>query len=365
MPKNYKSVVMSTTKITKFAKPVMQRFPKVELHRHLEGAFSLTTLYRIAQKNGLVDSGDDFSTFKADVQFPRDSEPDFLKFLSKFKNHWYRTRDDVYEITHDSVLEFADDGLFYLELRFSPEHFAMHNGFDRGEITRLVIDAANTAAAKSGILLRYIITFNRAKQNQREMLALYRDILALNIPDIVGIDLAGDETQYPPEDFEDFFTAVHKSGVHKATIHAGEVSSASQVWLAIEKLHASRIGHGTASVDDPRLQRLLIDSGIVLEQCLTSNYQTGSWVDERNHPIGRLYEWGVPVTINSDDPTIQDTDLTDDYLKVQEYFKLGIEDLVKLNLTAIEGAFLQDSDKADLKTRYLDAVASFRSEQRL
>lgn len=355
---------MSTTKVTKISKAVMRRFPKVELHRHLEGTFNLTTLYRIAKKNGLVEK-EDFAAFKTDVQFPRDSEPDFLKFLSKFKNHWYRTRDDVYDITHDSVLEFAKDGLFYLELRFSPEHFAVHNGFDRSEITRLVIDAANTAAEKSGVHLRYIITFNRAKQHQSEMLSLYQDIQALNIPEIVGIDLAGDETQYPPEDFEDFFAAVHKSGVHKATIHAGEVSPASQVWLAIEKLHARRIGHGTASVDDPRLQRLLIDEGIVLEQCLTSNYQTGSWVDERNHPMGRLYNWGVPVTINSDDPTIQDTDLTDDYLKVLNYFKFGIEDLVKFNLTAIEGAFLSDSDKADLKKRYLDAVASFRSEQNL
>ena len=98
-----------------------------------------------------------------------------------------------------------------------------------------------------------------------------------------------------------------------------------------------------------------------MEQCITSNYQTGSWVDERSHPLGELYRNGVPVTINSDDPTIQDTDLTDDYIKAVDYFNLTLDDLVQLNLIGIEGAFLSDSEKKDLKTRYLEAVERFKS----
>ncbi len=345
-------------------KAIMRAFPKVELHRHLEGAFYVPTLHRIAMANKLPYSSD-LESFKAEVQFPRDSEPDFLKFLSKFKNDWYRSHQDVYDITHDSVRDFAGDGLFYIELRFSPEHFALQNDFDRMEITRVVIEASNDAAKEIGLHIRYLITFNRAKQDQHEMIALYRKIRDLGIPEIVGIDLAGDETQYPPRQFEEFFRTVKEDGIYGTTIHAGEVSPADQIWDSIRYLHASRIGHGTSSVDDPRLQKELIEKSVVLEQCITSNYQTGSWVDEPNHPVGRLYRSGVPVTINSDDPTIQDTDLTDDYMKACRYFDLEIDDLVKLNLTALDGSFVSPEDKEALKTEYIRNVESFRKNNGL
>lgn len=342
-------------------KAVMQRFPKIELHRHLEGAFFLPTLHRVAMQNKLPYSTD-FELFRQAVQFPKESEPDFLKFLSKFKNDWYRSKQDVYDIVYDSVRDFVNDGLFYIELRFSPEHFAAQNNFDRQEVTRLVIDAANRAAQETGLYQRFLITFNRGKQTQHEMIPLYESIRELQIPEIVGLDLAGDETGFPPEWFAEFFQRVARDGVYKATIHAGEVSPSTQTWEAINNLHAARIGHGTSTIDDDKLQHHLRETGVVLEQCITSNYQTGSWADERNHPLGRLYRKGVPVTINSDDPSIQDTDLTDDYIKTVKFFGFGVEDLTNLNLIAIEGAFLPDTEKAELKTKYLAAVRAFQAE---
>jgi adenosine deaminase len=233
------------------------------------------------------------------------------------------------------------------------------------EITRLVIDAANTAAKEIGVMIRYLITFNRAKQTQYEMIDLYRTIRSLKIPEIVGIDLAGDETQYPPEQFTEFFKTVKDDGVYGTTIHAGEVSPAEQVWASLNLLHAGRIGHGTSSITDEKLQARLREEGIVLEQCITSNYQTGSWADEKNHPLGRLFRSGVPVTINSDDPTIQDTDLTDDYIKACRYFDLSFDDLERLNLIAIDGAFLPAPEKKDLRDRYQEAVKAFRAQNKV
>ena len=340
-------------------KAIMKEFPKIELHRHLEGTFAIPTLHRIAKKNGL-DYSDDINKFKKAIQFPRDSEPDFLMFLSKFRNDWYRSHQDVWDIVHDSVKGFRDDGLFYIELRFSPEHFAFHNDFDRVEVTRLVIDAANAAADEIRVRIRYLITFNRGKQDQYQMIDLYRAIRDLNIPEIVGLDLAGDETQYPPESFSEFFKTIKDEGIYQTTIHAGEVTPPDQIWAAINLLHANRIGHGTSSIDDKELQAVLKRDGIVLEQCITSNYQTGSWVDEKNHPLGRLYRNGIPVTINSDDPTIQDTDLTDDYMKACSYFDLSIDDLIELNRIAIRGAFLKPDEMRALESDYLAAVALFR-----
>lgn len=352
-------VVHTSTSSTKRA--VLVHFPKIELHRHLEGTFAIPTLFDIARRNGL-DVPETMDEFKQTVQFPKDSEPDFLKFLSKFKNDWYRSMDDVVRITHDSVRAFADEGIFYIELRFSPEHFAEQNGFDRREVTRLIIEAGNAAADDGGFDIRYLITFNRSKQTEEEMMNLYEEILRIDDPAIVGIDLAGDEINYPPGLFRNFFSRITTDGRFGSTIHAGEVSPSDQIWEAIRLLNADRIGHGTSAIQDRELQSYLTDHNVVLEQCITSNYQTGSWVDEQNHPLGTLYRAGVPVTINSDDPFIQDTELTDDYVKAVTYFGLSFEDLTRLNDIAVSGAFLSDSERKQLRRAYAAAVKSFLDE---
>jgi len=179
------------------------------------------------------------------------------------------------------------------------------------------------------------------------------------------IDLAGDETNFPPELFVRLFSTVKSDGLFGSTIHAGEVSPSRQIWESIELLGADRIGHGVSAIHDPELQKLLADRGITLEQCITSNYQTGAWADESTHPLGRLFRQGVPVTINSDDPFIQSTDLSEDYHKAARYFAFDMDDFVKLNLGALEAAFLPGSEREQLKGRYLDAVAAFRQEYAL
>jgi adenosine deaminase len=194
------------------------------------------------------------------------------------------------------------------------------------------------------------------------MIALYRLVRDLDIPEIVGIDLAGDETNFPPELFQRLFSAVTNDGVYRSTIHAGEVTPADQIWDAINLLGASRIGHGVAAVHDNDLQRVLTERGIVLEQCITSNFQTGSWTDERNHPLGRLHRQGVPVTINSDDPFIQDADLSADYDKAVRYFGFTVDDLTELNIRALDAAFLGADEIETLKSRYLSLVSDFRTE---
>ena len=341
-------------------KAVMRLFPKVELHRHLEGTFPVEKLFELSLKNGL-DMPRDFEAFKREVQFPKDAQPDFLLFLTKFRNHWYRSLYDVYFITYHSVRAFRDDGLYYIELRFSPEHFALENGFDRREITQLVVDAGDQAARETGLQLRYLLTFNRGKQDENEMLKLYGRLKGLPSDRIVGVDLAGDERSFPPERFRNFFAAVRADGRFRSTVHAGEVTGPGQIWTAVRELHADRIGHGTSAIEDPALQEHLRERGIALEQCITSNYQTGAWADERNHPIAALFRRGVPVTMNSDDPFIQNTDLTDDYLKAVEYFGFTLEDLVQLNLNALKAAFVSEEERRLLTLGYLSRVEEFKA----
>jgi adenosine deaminase len=342
-------------------KKVMMNFPKIEVHRHLEGTFPVDKLHQLSLKNNL-ERPSDGEEWNKEVQFPKESSPDFLTLLAKFRNDWYRTFDDVYFITYHSVKELVQDGLCYCELRFSPEHFALENDFDRSEITKLIIAAGNRAATEVGLKIRYLLTFNRSKQTCGEMIDLYNRLKALRIPEIIGIDLAGDEINFPPAQFRDFFELIESDGLFKSTIHAGEVSSSEQIWEAIRCLHAARIGHGTSTIDDPPLQDFLKEKGIALELCITSNYQTGSWEDERNHPIGDLYRKGVPVTLNSDDPFIQNTDLTDDYIKAVDYFDFTLQDLIRLNLNAVEASFLPKQEQDRLREGYLQKVAAFKEQ---
>jgi adenosine deaminase len=335
----------------------MRKFPKIELHRHLEGAFPLDFLYEMAKKNGIA-VPKDIQEFKEQNQFPKNGEPDFLLFLSKFKNDWYRSMQDVYDIAYHSVKQFTQDGIFYIEMRFSPEHFALQNNFDRLEVAKTVIEASNKAAKEEGFYIKYLITLNRGKQVAEEMIELYKRIKEAS-PDIVGYDLAGDETNFPPENFVPFFKLINEDGKYKATIHAGEVTPSSQVWTAINDLHASRIGHGTSTIKDEKLQKELIARSIPLEFCITSNYQTGSWRDIPTHPAGALYKMGVPISLGSDDPTIQNADLTDDYLLAQKHFDLDSEDFRKINLIGLKNSFLDDDLKAKLLKEYEKKVKNF------
>ena len=331
-------------------KSLMKTFPKVELHRHLEGMFSLKHLFELSKKNDL-DTPENFEDFKKEFQFPKDSGPDFLLFLSKFKRFWYRSLDDIDYIVYHSILALKDEGLIYLELRFAPDHFAEFNDFDHTVVTKIVINAADRAAKEIKLVINYLLTYNRMFQNSQEMIEDHKKIDKLEINSIVGIDLAGDEINYAPELFISFFDYIKSLNRYKIDIHAGETVDESHIWSAIKKLHAQRIGHGISAINDIELLDYLKENNIYLCQCITSNFQTGAWTEPHKHPLNELYKNGYPVCINSDDPSIQDADLTDDYLKCVEYFNFTAEDFYKLNLNAINAAFINDKEKEKLRER--------------
>lgn len=344
--------------LNKLDRNILKEFPKIELHRHLEGTMPVEVLFEISKKNkiGLPENLEDF---RKEIQFPSNSKPDFLLFLSKFRNNYYKSLSDIELLTYEAVKSLKDDGIFYIELRFSPEHYSIENNFDRREVTKLIIKTGNTAAKEVGINIKYLLTFNRNKQNQDEMIELYENLKDLCPEDIVGIDLAGDEINFPPKLFTKFFNKVYNDNLYKITVHAGEVTDSQQIWDAIFYLYASRIGHGVATINDKELQIFLKDNRIFLEQCIISNKLTGSWEDDKTHPFGILFRKGVPVTLNSDDPIIQNSILTDEYIKVIENFNFSIRDVIDLNINSIEASFLSEKDKKNLKNQYILQVKSF------
>lgn len=337
---------------------VMDLFPKVDLHRHIEGSFDIPTLFEISKKNS-IDAPRDFTEFQGSVQFPKNHPPDFKVFLSKFRSDWYRDFGDVENLIYKSVLGFKSENLHYLELRFSPEHFANFNNFDRIDVCKAVIANGNRAAKECGFAIKYLITFNRFLQKEDKMIELYKKIAAAGLSDIIGYDLAGDELENPAEQFEKLFGIIHSDKFAGITIHAGEVTTPEQIAIAIDKLHAQRIGHGVVAIRDEKLQKRLIEENICLEQCPVSNYFTGAWVDTPLHPFKRLNELGVPVTINSDDPTIQGTNLTDDFIAAVKFYGQDMRGLRDLNARAISAAFLKPAARQKLIAEYDEKVLAF------
>jgi len=155
---------------------------------------------------------------------------------------------------------------------------------------------------------------------------------------VVGLDLAGDEENFPPALFARACEVAREAGLG-ITVHAGEFSGPASVWTAIYQLGATRIGHGFRAVEDPELVAYLRDHGITLEICLTSNVRLGLVPSWKGHPVRALFHAGVRVTLNSDDPLLLQTNLTSEMYLAARELGFSLDELRTMLRYAAEGAF--------------------------
>jgi adenosine deaminase len=331
---------------------LLHALPKVDLHRHLEGSLRLETLAEIAEEHGIDLPSYNLEQLRPYVQFT-DEEPGFHRFLEKFKllRRFYTTREAVRRVAYEAVVDAAKDNVKYLELRFSPSALAHAQRFPLHEVTEWVIEAVEQAQQETGMLARLLCAVVRhdsydLAQEVIEVAIAYRD------RGIVGVDLAGDEVHYPAAPFAPLFkrAADHGLGI---TIHAGEAGGAANVREAVEILHAERIGHGIRSIEDANVVRLLRQNNVTLEVCPTSNLQTGAVDNFGLHPLRDLYVLGVNVTINTDDPSVSDTSLTDEYVVAMLGLGVSLRDVRRCTRNSIRAAFLPPEVKRQLEESIL------------
>jgi adenosine deaminase len=321
--------------------------PKIDLHRHMEGSLRLETLAEVAREHGVDLPSYDIEVLRPYVQFT-DDVPDFYNFLGKMEllRRFYSAGAAVERIAYEAVADAAQDNVQYLELRFSPagKHIApekvMHN----------VVNGVARATRDYPIQVRLLVTIVRefgvdVAQEVLDLALAYRNC------GVAGLDLAGYEDRHSAQSFASVFRRARESGLH-VTIHAGEVGTAENVREAIELLGAQRIGHGVRSIEDHRVVQLLRQHGVTLEVCPTSNLQTGVIHTFMQHPLRDLYRLSVPVTINTDDPSVSDTTLTDEYLVAVATMGFSIHEIQQTILTAANAAFLPPEEKRTLITRF-------------
>lgn len=326
------------------------RWPKVELHRHLEGSVRLETAWKWIQRSPTLDIPS-IDALRPRIQF--DGIREYTHFLGKFGTlrELYHSPDAIEQVVREAVADAAADNVRYLELRFSPDHFTSQSGDDPHDAATLVVRTGLDEAARQGITLRFLCTIGRG-YDAATAEKIVEIALALRGEGVVGVDLAGDELRHPGRPFRALLARVAAEGLG-ISVHAGEAGPAAHVWEAIDELHAGRIAHGIRSADDPALMAALRERGVALEVCPTSNLHTGVVPSAAAHPLATLVHAGVPVALSTDDPAISGIRLSDEYRFALE---VGLDraTLAGLVVTAARHAFLPPDEKEAL-VRSLEA----------
>ena len=328
--------------------------PKAELHLHLDGSLRVDTALELARTRD-IDAPGDWAGMSAALIAPMPCA-DQAELLKAFDLPIALMQDAeaLERITRELVETKAADGVRYVEIRWGPRlHVA--RGLSLSDGIAAVCAGARDAAARTGTVVRLISTALRSHDPEgnvdlAEAAARFID------HGLTGWDLAGPEAAYPdPLDHARAFEAARANGL-LITVHAGEWNGAEQVRrsLVVEPL---RIAHGSSAIDDPGLCDELRARGIALDLCPTSNWQAGTVGSIAAHPLARLHRLGVPVTLNTDDATVSDVTLSEEYVNAVEQIGLTQPELWAIDRRALDVAFADGATLAPLRAAF-DAWAA-------
>lgn len=320
-------------------------YPLVELHRHLDGNVRIETVLDLARRHGLPLPAWTVEGLRPHVQIT-EREPSLVAFIAKFAllRRVMVDYDAVRRIVRENLEDAAREGIDYIELRFSPAFMAEEHGLDPAGVVEAACEAlAEGVEGVSAKLIGIISRHYGPEAGWRELAA----ILHGRGRGVVALDLAGDEAGFPGELFVEHFRQAREAGL-RTIAHAGEAAGAASVRQAVEGLGAERIGHGIRALEDSAVVDLLLERGIPLEVCPTSNVHTSTVPDLKSHPLPHLLERGLAVTLNTDDPSISGIDLTHEFRVAREELGLGEADLRRMQETALAAAFLSDEERARL-----------------
>ncbi len=319
--------------------------PLADLHRHFDGSVRPTTLWEMSEKYYSAVPGLDFEQFRRYLEWDDDLDNTLLDYLDKFHVPLQYTQfyDTIKRVAYELAEDAYNDGVRVLELRTSP---LIHRR--AGLTTRQTIHATRKGLGqfakehpdfRAGIVVIAMRSHggNMAKILLREVIG-EKDEFHKGVG-VIGFDIAGPEAPFPPILFAEAYELAGNMGL-KRTAHAGESEGPERIWEALDHLGPDRIGHGTSAGQDPELVKRLARDGVYLEVCLSSNVQTGAVDDLRNHPLPRFLEAGVKVALCTDNPTVSNTTLSQEYALAMEVFGFSEADLADLARMSYKGTFL-------------------------
>lgn len=316
---------------------------KVELHVHLEGTISPSLAKRLASRNRL---SFDERIISADGK--RYQYHDFMNFLQVYDQvaAVIKQPQDYYDITFDYLHNCAVEGGIYVEMMYSPDHAEKSSAIPSIEHLHAIQQAVDDAQAKHGIMGRILITAVRhfgAPAAEKVAIQALKD----KLPCVVGFGLGGDEFNFPPKLFKKAYEIAYGGGL-SCTVHAGEFASAQGMMEAMDYLPIQRIGHGVRAIESPEVMSRLVEKGITLEVCPTSNIALKLFANLNEHPLLKLMDAGIKICLNSDDPPFFGTTLGHEYERVQNFYQFSHEQMQAFSKMGIAAAFIDSQTQADL-----------------
>ncbi len=318
--------------------------PKVELHRHLEGAIRLATIIELSREAGLTlpaDTPDELAPHALITEPAADLEEALQRFaIAQNAIHSYGA---VRRISREAVEDLAAEDVRLAELRFSPAFLCRPAGLDWDRALEAIREGLGDAeAAGSPVTVGLIAIFSRdygmaSAERTVEFALRHRE-------DLIGFDIAGSEAGYPPSMYAEVIAPIRGSGLG-LTAHYGESGPPEYPREAVEVLGTRRLGHGLSVARDAAVTALVAERGVALEMCPTSNWLTRGVPRVGDHPIRRLLHGGVSVTLNTDDPGLMGIDLVHEWRVARDEIGFTDEDFAAVTRNALEASFVAPEEK--------------------
>lgn len=326
----------------------LSELKKIDLHCHLDGSVRLSSLYELLLEAGEIDEQEE-EEFKSLVSVGENC--DSLKsYLEKFD--WplkvMQSQENLERITYEILEDFSKQNIIYAEIRFAP-FLHMEEGLSFDEVLEAVLAGKDRAEEDFDISSNLILIAMRHEEASKSLDLVKSGEKYLD-KGVVAVDLAGNEHDFPGEIHQEAIDLAQKLG-YKITIHAGETGISENIAIAVNQLHASRIGHGIAAIKDESIMDLLLEKNIYLEMCPISNIDTGAVDKIADYPIRDFIHRGIGVTINTDNTTVSDTSLEDEYRFLMENLDFTLEEIKELIKNSIEAAFISEEEKRLLREK--------------
>jgi adenosine deaminase len=337
---------------------LVEAMPKAELHLHLDGSLRVDTALDLARTRG-IDAPRDRVGMAAALIAPMPCA-DQAELLRAFDLPIALMQDAaaLERITDELVETKAAEGVRYVEIRWGPLlHVA--GGLSLADGIAAVCAGARAGAARSGTVVRLICTALRSHAPAANVV-LAETAVRFRHDGLTGWDLAGPEAAFPDPLAHAAAFEVARAGGLRLTLHAGEWGGAAQVRRALA-VSPERIAHGPGAIDDPALCAELIARGVTLDLCPTSNWQAGIVPSLAAHPLARLHRAGVSVTLSTDDTTVSDLSLTDEYVRAVESIGLTLPELWAIDRHALDVAFADEATLAPIRA----AFGAYDADKRL
>ncbi|MFD1663656.1 adenosine deaminase [Streptomyces caeni] len=333
----------------------VRRLPKAVLHDHLDGALRPATLVELAGQAGHALPTTDPRAL-ADWYCEAANSGDLVRYIATFEHTLavLQNREGLLRTAEEYVLDLAEDGVVYGEVRYAPE-LMVKGGLTLPEVVETVQEGlaagmAKAAAAGTPVRVGTLLCGMRMFDRSREIAGL---AVAFRDAGVVGFDIAGAEDGFPAADHLPAFEYLRRESV-PFTIHAGEAHGLPSIHQALQVCGAQRIGHGvriTEDIADGKLGRLaswVRDRRVALEMCPTSNLQTGAASSIAGHPITELKDLGFRVTLNTDNRLVSGTTMTREMSLLVEEAGWTVRDLRTVTVNAVKSAFLPFDERTAL-----------------